>query len=173
MTELAPQENKPVDVPIVNEVFSLTDYLTPKQAEIIKQNLDILSAIIRAFEGKEVNPDNDVITRLINVKNILERSNFPTMPIINFQVYCRLVAKYHPECVAFKDWADFQAEGLKSYKALSSEQYVEMMKAQLGYVAPPQTSTNISLGNNPMQQQQKRGLLRRGPKPEQSEFNNE
>lgn len=173
MTELAPQETKAVDVPIISEVFSLNEFLTPHQVELIKQNLDVLSMMIKAFEGKEVNPDNDVITRLINVKNILERSNFPTMPIINFQVYCRLVAKYHPECVAFKDWADFQAEGLKSYKALSSEQYVEMMKAQLGYVAPPQTSTNISLGSNPMQQQAKRGLLRRGPKPESSEFGNE
>jgi len=152
--------------------MQLNTVLTPKEIEAIRQNLDVLSMLIRAFEGKEVNPENDVITRLINVKNILERSNFPSMPIINFQIYCRLVTKYHPELTAFKDWADYQAEALKSYKALSSEQYVEMMKAQLGYIPPPQSSTNISLAQ-PQQQQQKRGLLRRGNKPEKSEFENE
>lgn len=181
MTQLAKPEQKPieteegVDVPIESEVFSVSKFLTPKQIEAINQNLDVLSTMIRAFEGKEVNPENDVITRLINVKNILERSNFPTMPIINFQIYCRLVAKYHPELTAFKDWADFQAEALKSYKALSSEQYVDMMKAQLGYMPPPQTSTNISLGGQPQQQQQqKKGrFFNRGGKPEKSEFENE
>lgn len=122
--------------------------------------LEIFAMLVRAFEGKEVNPDSDVITRLINVKNILERSNFPSMPIINFQVYARLLNKYHPELEAFKDWADYQAEALKSYKALSSEQYVDMMKAQLG---APQTAPGTSINLNPQlaQQTQKRGLFRR------------
>lgn len=151
------------------EFLSLNTLLTPKEIELIRQNLDVLSMLIRAFEGHEVNPENDVITRLINVKNILERSNFPSMPIINFQVYCRLVAKYHPELEAFGQWANFQAEALKSLKALSSEQYVDMMKAQLGYVAPP-TSTNIFPGMPAQQQPQpKRGLFHRERKPREEE----
>lgn len=166
---LAPQEQKEETK---QEVFNIETLISKEKLELIRQNLDIISMLIRAFEGKDVNPEHDVITRLINVKNILERSNFPTMPLINFQVYCRLVAKYHPELECFKDWADLQAEALKSYKALSSEQYVEMMKALQGVAPQPQSSTNINFPGQ-QAQQQKRGLFRRGPKPEKAEFENE
>jgi hypothetical protein len=134
--------------------------------EQIRKFFSIFSMMIQAFEGKDLNPDNDVITRLINVKNILERSNFPSMSIINFQVYCRLVAHYHPELDAFKKWADFQAESLKSLEGLSSEQYVEMMKAQNGYAPQPSTNFGINLNGQQAQaqqaQQKRGGWFRRG-----------
>lgn len=155
--------------------------ISPEQANLIEQIkkldrkdiisiLEIFSMLVRAFQGKEVNPDEDVITRLINVKNILERSNFPSMPIINFQVWARLIAKYHPELDAFQDWADFQAQGLKSLKALSSEQYVDMFKAQQGAGAPA-AATSIMF--NPMMQQEKRSLMSRIRRPREPKFNEE
>lgn len=131
--------------------------------------LEVLSMMVRAFEGKEVNPDSDQITRLINIKNILERSNFPSMTEINFQTYARLIAFYHPEeCKAFEKWADFRAEALKSYKALSSEQYVEMFKAQNAVLPSPNTSINLSTQQQ-MQQQKKQGFLRRRREPDYQE----
>lgn len=141
----------------------LIDQIQKLDKAQLTERLEVLAMMIRAFEGKEVNPENDVITRLINVKNILERSNFPSMNIINFQVYCRLVAFYHPECEPFRKWADFQAESLKSYKALSSEQYVEMFKAQNSPGLAP--GTNISFqGQQAKYQEQRKGLFRRNKK---------
>ncbi len=138
----------------------------PKQLVPI---LEVLSMMVRAFEGKEVNPDSDQITRLINIKNILERSNFPSMTEINFQTYARLIAYYHPsECLAFEKWADFRAEALKSYKALSSEQYVEMFKAQNAVLPSPSTNINLA-SQQQMQQQKKQGWLRRRKEPDYQE----
>lgn len=162
MTELIlekPKEEK--------ELLELTTVIPKEKIDLIKQNLDVLSMLIRAFEGQDINPENDIITRLINIKNILERSNFPSMPIINFQVYCRLVAKYHPELEAFQQWANYQAEALKSYKALSSEQYVDMVKSTSGL--PAQPLTNINLNPMAQQQQQKRGLFRRAPRDQREQ----
>ncbi len=125
--------------------------------------------LIRAFEGRDIKPDSDPITRLINVKNILERSNFPSMSIINFQVYARLVAYYHPiECKAFSTWANLQAESLKSYKALSSEQYVEMFKAQ-NAVLPQTSSTNISFGQKMANEEKKKSWFNRRKKDTDNE----
>lgn len=35
--------------------------------------------------------------------------------LINFDVYCRLISKYHPELDAFEDWADQVRESRKHY----------------------------------------------------------
>lgn len=106
--------------------------------DTLKNTFEAISMMVRAFEGKAVEPD-DVITRLINVKNILERSRFPTMPIIQEQVYCRLLAKYHPELEPFLDYAESKAQALISYKGENWDYYTEMVKAQSGQIAEPTT----------------------------------
>lgn len=169
MKKLAQQLEQPQQQS--KEQQTLIQQISQANPDEIKKMFEVLSMMIQAFEGKDLNPDNDVITRLIDVKNILERSNFPSMPVINFQVYCRLVAKYHPELIAFEDWANFQAEALKSLGALSSEQYVEMMKAQNGYQPQPSTTFGVNIGGPQQQQQQqkKRGWFGRNRQNEKQE----
>ena len=152
---------------------TLLAQLSKTDPDQVRKIFDVLSMLVRAFDGKDIS-ESDVITRLVNVKDILERSRFPSMSIINFQVYCRLVAKYHPELIAFEDWANIQAHALISYQGLSREEYVEMMKAQLGYAPTPQTA--ITLGGSPQaqamrEQQKKAHWWSRKPKEQQpSEF---
>lgn len=117
--------------------------------EEIKKMLEILSMEIRAFEGKPIEPD-DVITRLINIKNKMERSRFPTYPLLAKQVYLRLIAKYNKNATACKDWADMEAEALIAYKGLNWDAYVEMAKAtsmpaeqQQFYLGPTQQAPKV------------------------------
>jgi len=96
--------------------------------DILKSIAEAISMMRRGFEGRPIEPE-DIITRLTNVKNILERSRYPTYPLLAKQVYLRLIAKYAPEAYACKDWADLESEALISYKGLSREEYVEMTRA--------------------------------------------
>lgn len=151
---------------------TLIAQLTKMEPEEYRKIFEILSMLVRAFEGKDIS-ETDVITRLVNVKNILERSRFPSMNIINFQVYCRLVAKYHPELQCFEDWANIQAHALISYQGLSREEYVDMYKAQVGYAPTPQTAISVGSGSPQAQQQQQQKKAHwwsRKPKEPQGEF---
>lgn len=171
MTEAPPVA---IQAPTIPEAKTITPEKENFMEAILKADpkefqkiCEILSMMFRAFEGKDVNPDNDPITRLINVKNILERSNFPTMPHITFQVYTRLIAETHPELEAFKTWANLHAEALKSLKSLSSEQYVDMYKAQNGTLPQQQGNSFFLNPNIAQQQQQKKSIFRRERKERQ------
>jgi len=139
----------------------------------LEKIFEIISMMRRAFKGQQVKPD-DPIRNLIDIKNILERSRFPSMAIINFQVYCRLLAKFHPELSAFKEWADTQARALIEYKGAGREEFVKLYSAQFTGGQGPQTQ--ISFGQSSAvkqleQQQQKKHWYSRKPK-EEGEFKN-
>jgi len=140
--------------------------------ETLKGVAEAISMMIRAFDGRPIEPE-DIISRLTNVKNILERSRFPTYPLIAKQVYLRLIAKYNPQAKACTDWADFEAESLISYKGQSREEYVEMTKAATSQGEPQQfyfgEGKGISQGQEP-----KRRFWQRKPKAkEETEFENQ
>lgn len=92
------------------------------------EDLEKLSKLMRALDGKPINTD-EVITSLTNPKNILERSRFQTYPLLQKNVYLRLVALKHPELKAFKEWADYEAEALISHKGEGRKEWVEQRKA--------------------------------------------
>ncbi len=100
---------------------------TTGEWEDISKELENIAKLKRAFEGKPPDPQ-DIITRLTNVKNILERSRFPTYPLLSKQIYLRLIGKYIPEASACLEWAEREAEALISYKGLSREEFTEQMK---------------------------------------------
>lgn len=156
--ELSDQEKKELE-----KVFSQTD------KESVKSACEAISMIKRAFDGKPIEAD-DIITRLTNVKNILERSRFPTFPLLAKQVFCRLIAKYHPECTSFLDLVELEAEALISYKGEGRKEYVEMTKGitnqpeNLFYVGGEQVKPQ------PSQEQKKKHFWQRKPKEEKSEF---
>jgi len=146
------------------------------KADLKTQETDIkvvasrISMLVKAFEGRPIEPD-DIITRLTNVKNILERSRFPTYPLLAKQVYLRLIAKYVPEADSCLQWADREAEALISYRGQSRSEYVEMTRAAYAQ----EEAQRFYIGDQQAPQPQKRGFLSRFRKPkpqEETEFTN-
>jgi len=135
----------------------------PSKQAMIKPFFEVISQMIRAFEGKPL--DGDYISRLTDVKNILERTDFPTYPLLREQVFLRLCATIYPN--ALKSWgiyADLLAQAFISYKRQSRKEYVEQTK---GLQSPEQV---FMIGDRTQQveQPQKRrfGFLRGKPKEE-------
>lgn len=112
------------------EKAELLQFFEKLDLQMLKNTAEAISMFVRAFEGEAIEP-SDIIRDLINVRNIIERSNFPSYPVITRQVYLRLVAKYNKNYKAYEDWMDIEAQALKSYKGKSTEQYVEIAKAKM------------------------------------------
>ena len=137
----------------------------PSKQALIKPFFEVISQMIRAFEGKPL--DGDYISRLTDVKNILERSDFPTYPLLHEQVYLRLCAKIHPELSSFKDYAELKAHALISYKRQSRKEYVEQTK---GLQSPEQVFMIGDRTQTQAPQPQKKRFWQRSPKEPSSEF---
>jgi len=145
------------------EVQKLSEIFEDKEAFV--RFTESMSMLIRAFEGRPIDA-RDIITSLTNIKNILERSRFPTYPLLAKQVYLRLIAKYIPEASSCKEWADIEAEALISYKGLSRAENVEICKAATG----AQEQQQFYFGEKGSPMQPKRRFWERKPKEEPSEF---
>lgn len=145
MTELSLEQTEAKQLPDLTdkEKDKLLAQFAKLDKDVLKDTLEAIGMMIRAFDGKPVEPD-DVITRLINVKHIWERSRFPTFPIVQEQVYCRLLAKYHPELEAFTDYADIKAEALIPLKGENWYWYNEFLKSQAGSGNVEQTEFNFN-----------------------------
>ena len=151
------------------EKAELTALFSQLDVKLMKSTFQAISMMVRAFNGQSVD-DDDVITRLTNVKNLLERSRFPTYPLIAKQVYLRLIQQYHPEAASCQQWADYEAEALISYKGLSREEYTEQMKAAS---AGEQQQVFMGQLGQPRQPEAKRRFWQRGESKEKSEFVNQ
>jgi len=150
------------------EKKELLKFFEKLDTEVLTSTAKAISMMVRAFEGKPIEPQ-DIITKMTNIKNILERSRFPTYPLLAKQVYLRLIALYHPECFHFKDWADKEAEALISYKGQSRSEYVEVARA-----ASAMQGQEFYFGEGkPQAPQVKRRFWQRKPKTEESEFENQ
>ena len=149
------------------ELLTFFSQLYDQDPKMLTSFFEVISMMVRAFEGQPVEP-GDVITRLTNVKNILERSRFPTYPLLAKQVYLRLIAKYAPEAYACKDWADLEAQALIEYKGQGREEYVEMTRAVS--MGPEQGFFFGSAISKPEVKQSKRHFWQRKPKEEETEF---
>jgi len=141
----------------------LLKFFEKLDTKMLKSTATAISMMVRAFEGRPIEPD-DIITRLTNVKNILERSRFPTYPLLAKQVYLRLIKMYVPEADSCQQWADLEAEALISYRGQSRSEYVEMTKA-----AYAQEAQRFYIGDQQAPIPQKRGFLSRLRKPKQEE----
>jgi len=148
------------DQKVLQSFFAKAD---PKQSKMF---LELISMQVRAFEGRPVDPE-DVYTRLTNVKNILERSRFPTYTLIAKQVYLRLLRwKYGDVAQVCKEWADLEAESLISYKGLSRQEYTEQMKHAGQDMGPGAYFFGDRLGEQPTPKHR----FWQKPKREESEF---
>jgi hypothetical protein len=141
----------------------------PTEKERMEAFSKELSMLVRATRG--LSPESDsVISKLIDVKNADERSRFPTYPFVGRQVYLRLLHKKFPEYAkACKVWADAEASALIAYKGQGRKEWVEASRIMtLG-----ENQQSFNFGPQQQPQPEKRGFLRRKPKPEPSEFENE
>jgi len=156
--------------------IELLRFLDPEERaallEIAKLQAEMYAFWVRASRGEPIEAQ-DVITRLINVRDILERSRFPTYPLLAKQVYLRLIAKYNPNAYPCRDWADLEAKALIAYKGLNWDAYVEMAKA----TKEPSERQQFFFGIAPPMQQQPRKEVKRSKwrfwrrgKEEESEF---
>ncbi|HKJ30798.1 MAG TPA: hypothetical protein VKA34_03175 [Balneolales bacterium] len=138
--------------------------------QITNDDLDLLAKLMNALEGKSPNPPDEIITSLTNPHNILERTRFPTHPILQKNVYLRLVALKHPELSAFKQWANYEAEAMISYKGEGRKEWVEQRR---NATLQEQGTVIGSLTQGSPQVQPKRRFWQRGEKQEKSEFVNQ
>lgn len=149
------------------EKKELLTFFQGLDTKMLKTTAEALSMMVRAFEGKPIDAQ-DIISKLTNVKNILERSRFPTYPLLGKQVYLRLIGKNIKGCKSFTEWADYEAEALIAYKGQSRKEWVDMSK---GAMPTPEQQYYI---NPQLRQQapQKKRFWQRKPK-EETEFVNQ
>lgn len=147
-----------------SEKQELLKFFSSQDLPVLKASAEAIMMLVRAFNGLAPEP-SDVISKLIDVKNPMERSRFPTFPILQRQVYLRLVAAIHPEARSCKLWADDEASALIQYKGDGRKEWVEATKA-----AASSESSQITIGMPQAQQQERRGLLRRREKKEPQEL---
>lgn len=164
MTEIT-QEQTPQEPLTLKELFP---DLSDKDIAIMKKVAEVISLLNRAFEGQSL--EKDKISKLIDLDNLIERSYYPTYPLLAKQVYLRLLAKYYPKAAdSCKDWADIEAQALIEYKGLAREQYTEIMKAAVGL---PDLGLNVEAKPREPQQPKRRFWQRKQPQ-EQTEFKNQ
>lgn len=143
---------------------SLGKLLTGRSHDEMVFIYENISMMVRAFEGKAVDP-KDSIDKLTNIRNIFERSGFPTYVILSQVTYLRLLYHIYGEPAKIcLDWATFLSEDLISYKRQGREEYRDMVKA-----ASVQEGQRIFVGGSPQSQEPKKRPWQRTPK-ETTEF---
>lgn len=156
-----------------DEKKALLGFFEKQDLEMLKTTAQAISMFVNALEGRPIEAE-DIITRLINVKNKMERSRFPTYPLLAKQVYLRLIAHYNPQGEACKEWADYESEALIAYKGLNWDAYVEMAKAATGPQEQQQFyfggAMKEPLGERGMNQPKKRFWQKNKQATESSEF---
>lgn len=135
----------------------LIEFFKIQDLETLKASAQAITMLVRAFQGLEPEP-SDIISKLIDVKNPMERSRFPTYPILQKQVYLRLLAALIPEAESCLTWADLEAHALVEYKGEGRTEWVEATKVTAGVGETQQ----ITIGGLPQAQTDKHGILRRG-----------
>jgi len=147
------------------EKKELLEFFGKLDKDMLKDVAGVISTLVRAFEGKPPEGE-DAITRLTNVKDILERSRFPTYPLLAKQVYLRLIHKYAPyEAESCEAWANLEARALISYKGKSREEYTEQLKHASGALDEGQRII-FGMGSP---QPEKKGFMRGFRKPKETE----
>jgi hypothetical protein len=142
--------------------------MTPEEEEAeFRRDMREISGMVRSARGEPL--DNDTaITQLTDVKNLMERSRFPTYPLLGKQVVLRLMASTFPEAKAALEWADDEAHALIGYKGQARTESVEMNKSQAN-----QPAQQFYLGSEKraeIAEQPKRHFWSRGTKKEADEL---
>lgn len=134
--------------------------------EKVKQVALMFYYFENSFRGRKPG-EREPIDKLVNLDNIVERSRFPTYPILREQVYCRLVAFLNPNYKSYEKYADLMAQALIEYKGEGRTEWIEGLKRQA-----PTEAQQFYIGGMAKSETQappKRRFWQRKPK-EESEF---
>jgi hypothetical protein len=125
------QEAPPSGDHPIEEAPSLPAEASPGLSEEeFNKRINRLAKIIKGAKGLPLDPDS-VITQLTNIKEILERSRYPTYSILRKQVYYRLIYEYFGESAkACLKASNLESSALIAYKGQSRSEIVEMNKQQ-------------------------------------------
>lgn len=136
--------------------------------EEFKVPASIISMLARATKGLTIESE-EIISKFTNIKDLKERTRFPTFPMLAFILYAySLYDLDHYVFEPYKDSADTLMKLMVSYKGQSRAEMVEMAKVTIAGEAQ-----QFYIGEARRQeQQQKKGFLSRfrKPKQEESEF---
>ena len=150
------------------EIDFFIKYIFMADVDKLKPFLQGLSMFWRALDGLPVEPE-DVFSGMLNIKDIRERTRYPTILDMKKHVTLRLIQKSYPVFSAFGKWAEEEEHHFISYpKGEGRKEGVEIMKAK-GMIA--QGIAPIFLGEAPQPKPQGRvsRVLARVRKPEESE----
>ena len=135
-----------------------------EKPEQFTEEMRKLMMLKRASEGKTPEPI-DVISNLIDIKKMTERTGFPTYTILQQVVYLKLgYAVYGEDAKILDKWANLIMECLIAYKRQQRKEAIEMVKR-----SHEGDETSFSFGGERTGQPKKR-FWQRGPKEEPSEF---
>jgi len=152
--------------------------LTEQPSQIDPEILELAQTIMvlkRASEGKTPEPQ-DVISNLINVRSMFERTGFPTYTILTKAVYLKLGEWYFNHLYGkgeedkpakiLGQWADFEMQALIAYKRQQRKEAIEMVKRT---TEGEETTFNFAAQQGPVKAR-KRFWQRGGGTKEESEF---
>jgi len=153
------------------EIAFYEKYLFLGDIDKIKPFLQEMSMFWRSLDGLPIEPE-DVFSGMLNIKDIRERTRYPTILDLKKHVTLRLIEKTYPVFGAFGKWADEEEHHFISYpKGEGRKEGVEIMKAK-GMIA--QGIAPIFLGElGQTKPQGKRRFWQRKPKQAESEFENQ
>jgi len=143
--------------------------LSETKLEEPKSGIDEIATLImkleRARRGQTPEPQ-DAISNLVNVKNYMERSRYPTYTILQLVVYFETGYKIYGESArSLHTAAKTLSEALIEYKGLGRGEWVEaVMRAAF----PEQTS--FYFGKQEQKQERRRFWQRKPKADEPSEF---
>jgi len=105
--------------------------LDPEYEEDWRRFLQHYSMWVRAEEGESIEPE-DVFSGMLNIKDIRERTRFPSYLDLRRHIYLRFLAKIVPEASdIFESWADEEAHEFISYpKGEGRKEGVEILAAK-------------------------------------------
>lgn len=156
----AKQELLPKEAKIISptEMDTLRDLLKPEHSEQLKLMLQAMSMMSRALEGQPIEPE-DIFSGMLNIKDIRERTRYPSILDLKRHTYLRLLSGKCPEARACVIWADEEAHSFISYpKGEGRKEGVEIMKAK-GMIA--QGVAPVFLGEIPTSTPQPKSRLAR------------
>lgn len=115
----------------LSEILDVDSY---KEKEKFYERIKRISALSRALEGKNIEFDS-IIEQLIDIKDIKERSRYPTYNILSLVVYLNNIADLNPQASSCRKWAETLSKALISYKGEGRKEAIEFKR---GYQTPSQ-----------------------------------
>lgn len=122
-------EEKEVSEEEIEYIYSLL--VDPELQNELKTLLQNYSMLVRARKGESIEPE-DIFSGMLNIKDIRERTRFPSYLDLRRHIYLRFLSLIVPEASdLFKAWADEEGHEFISYpKGEGRKEGVEIMKAK-------------------------------------------